>query len=696
MLISVAWLNRLLEPGNLTPDEAEHALTFAGFPIESRERLPSGDTRLDVEVTSNRGDMLCHLGCARELGAATGRSLRLEGAKPNAKGPAASGLTSVENRIPESCPLFTARLIRGVTVGPSPKWLVDALESVGQKSVSNVVDASNFILFQHGHPSHAFDFATLRGSRLVIRWANAGEKLLALDGKTYALQPDEMVVADAERAVGLAGVIGGVETSVTARTRDVLLEVATWSPAAVRRGARRNGLRTDASHRYERLVDARTSADASDRLAGLILELAGGELCEGVVDAPSGGVSRLAAARTVVSMRAERCRALIGAPVETAEMARLLTSLDIDARVERSGGAETLRCEIPAHRPDLEREVDLIEEVARTHGLQRVPLHDRIDAPVAPAQHDERAMRLLADTLSALGFFETVTFSFVAREDAAAFMPPGLGALAVDEARRPGEPALRPSVIPSLLRCARANRHAGNHQEGGLRLFETASVFAQWADGPEKGKAIENRNLALLVVGASGAAQEAVRTLRGAIEAAARTLGGPSALVTVDPAPAIMPAFDDRAFGGVSLNGARVGYLGVLARESAARVDIDAPVAGAEISLPALLALFPALSRVRALALFPGVERDLSLVVPESAPWARIEALVRGLSLHRLDGLRFVSTYRGKQVGAGKKSVTLRLAFRDEARTLRHEEVDAEVHRVVEAAQRDLGATLRA
>lgn len=703
MHISVAWLNRLLDPGDCTPDQAEHALTHMGFPIESRTPVAEapegvgasgGDVLLDVEVTSNRGDVLCHEGCAREIAAATGRRLKLR-VSPALRESVESidGRFTLENRVPDECPVFTARLIRGVRIGPSPAWLASALAALGQHSVNNVVDASNYALFEFGHPSHAFDLATLRGSKIVIRRAAKGESLAALDGKTHALTTDDVIVADAERAVGLAGVIGGVETSVTARTTDILLEVATWAPASVRRAARRLGIRTDASHRYERLVPGALTIAASERIASLIVEVAGGEAHRGMLAAPEGAPAALMAKKTIIDLRTPRCDALLGFKTEPSRAATLLASLGVEA-TPRPASPTTLACVIPAHRPDLTREVDLIEEVGRTRGLDAVPTPNRITIDARPPQDSERALRALAETLAGMGFWEAVTFSFVSREEAEAFMPPGLRTLAVDEARRPGEPALRPSVLPSLLRCARANRNAGARPEGGLRFFETASVFAEM----EGGKTIENRNLALLVDRARGDAQEAYRLVRGAVEAVVRVLGGAEAPLRIEPGAPFLPALTPApgACGAVTLAGRPAGYIGLLGAEALARHGLEGPAAGAEIGLDALLALFPPKASVRALPAFPGTERDLSVVTPEAVAWASIESVATNSRLERCVGVEFVGVYRGKQVGAGKKSVTLRLSFRDEARTLRSEEVEPEVTRLVEALRRELGAELRA
>lgn len=687
MLASVRWLNRLLAPGDVSPDEAERVLTFAGFPVEGREPLPGGDTRLDVELTSNRGDCLCHIGLAREIAAATGRQL-LAPTLPENFG-AARGAPSVrtgaalENRTPDACPRFTARVIRGVRVGPSPAWLVEALESVGQRSINNVVDVSNFVLFELGNPSHTFDLDTLRGKQIVVRFAKKGEPFEALDGRTHALRDDELVVADAERAVSLAGVIGGEETSVTTRTKDVLLEVATWAPAVIRRAARRLNIRTDAGHRFERIVDPRTIDFASARLAALILEVAGGELLDGLLDegAP-------APPRTVVTMRASRCRDLIGLNVPSAEMARLLTALDVDAHVDDK--ADALRCEVPAHRPDLTREADLIEEVARTHGYDKVPMPDVITVRTAPLQPEEQAVREIGAALTGMGFFETVTYSFVAPDEAAMFLPAGHGALRVDEERRKGEPALRPSVLPSLLRCRRVNLDAGVRPEHGVRLFEFGSGYSESAPG----KTAETRALALLIDAPD--AQRAVREMRGVIEAVCTRVRGADAPVVFAPYAPCCPADRPGATMIVRIGERDVGVVRLFTDAVLNRYGLDEHVVGAEIDLVELVRGYPPRAVVRPLPAFPAIERDLSVVVDEGATWAAIERAALDAKPALLEAVSFVGTYRGKQVGPGRKSVTLRLRFREASRTLRHEEVDPQIEAVVGALRERMNATLRA
>lgn len=692
MQCSLKWLNRYLEPGDIGPDEAEDVLMGLGFPIESRTDL-GGDWLLDVEITSNRGDCLSHLGLAREVAAKTGRRLRspLLGLSEHTARPPA-GFT-LENKAPESCPRFTARVIRGVKVGPSPAWLREALEAVGQRSISNVVDVTNFLCHETGNPCHVFDLAKLKGSALVVRTAIKGEALTTLDGKARTLAGDELVVADSTRAQSLAGVIGGADSEVGPGTTDVVLEVATWDPLAVRRASRRHMVRTDASHRFERLVDAGTLNSASARAAALIVEVAGGHVEGGLISAGTPARDRPA-----IKLRPAKVRGVLGQDVTKDEIAEALRSLGIGVSPLGRGGDDLL-CEAPAYRTDLTREIDLVEEVARLRGLDAVPLRPTLSVSVRAPQAGERARRELGGVLVGLGFYEATTFSFSTPEQAALFLREGEIRVEVDEQRRADDPVLRPSVLLGLLGCRRANLHAQVRVEGGVRFFEVASVFR--ADGP--GRHRETRRLALLadlpgegIKRTHEDRQNGVRLVRGALECAARALGGSHAALRVRPADACCPAYAHGAFGRVELDGVAIGEIGLLSAGALRAFDLETPVSVAEIDLEPLLSLFPARSRVEALPAFPAIERDLSVVLGENVTWEDVYACVHGARLERLESLAFVGTYRGKQVGPDRKSLTMRLTFRDPARTLTREEADTPIAAAVAALQRDFCAELRA
>jgi phenylalanyl-tRNA synthetase beta chain len=689
MHLSLRWVNDYLSPGDVSATEAEDVLMNLGFPVESWE----GD-KFDLEVTSNRGDMLCHIGAALEIAAKTGRAMKVPRAavpEDAAAGPAADALTLI-NDTPDACPLFTARVIKGVKVGPSPAWLREKLEAVGQRSINNVVDVTNFINFESGNPCHVFDLAKLEGRTLHIRWARDKEPLTTLDGKKRVLAKDELVVADASKATSLAGVIGGGDSEVSEGTTDVVLEVATWDPATVRRASRRHQVRTDASHRFERTVDPRTVRLALDRAASLIAQVSGGKVCPGVL-----AQGRPLPETVRIPFRPSRAVALLGIDISTETMVKHLAGVGIG--VEQLGrGGEELLCAIPPHRPDLTREVDLIEEVARLHGLDQVPIQDTMLVAVRPPQASESARRAMSGLLTGLGFFETVTFSFCTPKEAAMFMPAGLEEVRVDDERRGGEPSLRPSVLTGLLNVRKKNQHAQVRMPGGVRLFEVADVFAQ-----QGGKTVENANLALLIdapargkAASTAELQHAVRTLRGTIETLARTLAGSTAALEITPAAPHAPAFDPRAFATITLGGAALGYLGLLTPGTLAHWDLATPCVAAELNLARLLAAYPPKGSVAALPEFPGIERDISVVVGEQVAWRQIEQAVKGSARPPLEHVEFVTTFRAEKLGKGKKSVTLRLAFRDPSRTLRHEEVDAPVAGVIEALKSAVGVELRA
>jgi phenylalanyl-tRNA synthetase beta chain len=701
MDISLRWLNQYLEPGDVTAAEADALLTEAGLPIESHTALDNGDTVIDVEVTSNRGDCLGHVGIAREIAAArhakTRRTLKLPEVDLPRGGKDVAETVGLENRVPERCPLFTARLIRNVKIGPSPAWLREAIESMGQRSINNVVDVTNFITLELGNPCHVFDLKKLKGGQLVVRFATKGEKVKTLYAGEHALRETDLVVADAERPQSLAGIIGGHDSQVDQSTTDVVFEMATWDPVTIRNTGRRLNIRTDAAYRFERGIDPRTIDYAARRAVQLLCEVSGGELAAGVL---SQGAP-LPQDR-IVELRVTRVAQVLGVDVPADEMTELLNALSIRTGVAREG---VLACTIPAHRAhDLSREIDLIEEVARARSLGAIPLKEKLGVTVHPPQRAERLQEEAARTLAALGFHETVTFSFTSPAKGAVFLPGGLAAVAVDDDRRKAEPTLRPSVLLGLLGTRKANADARADLPGGIRLFECAATFAQV---PNARETVERRALAMLAdVEYAGKkpgvddVQRAVRVVRGAIEAVVRTCFGPDAAVSVEPGAPVHRGFDAAAHAKVfvTAEGTRheLGSFGVISDEARRLEDLDIPVVGAELWLEVLTAAPVPKTTVRPLPQFPGIERDLSLIVPEATPWASVGALVEACELERCVGAELVSVYRGKQVGQGKKSVTVRVRFRDEQRTLRHEEVDPQLERLAARAKADLGAEIRA
>ncbi|MCH2160498.1 MAG: phenylalanine--tRNA ligase subunit beta [Phycisphaerales bacterium] len=680
MRTSITWINDYLDP---PADEAEQAafLTAAGFPDEGADAAENGERWQEVEMTSNRGDCLCHLGLAREIAVISGRKVREPAFSLEASGPRVEDAISVRNTETMACPIYTARVIRGVTVKESPDWLKKRIEAIGLVPRNNLVDATNFVLFEYGQPTHIFDLAKIEGQEIQIRWAKAGERMQPIgeDESELKLTESDLVIADASRPVALAGVKGGAETAVTGETTDVLLEAASFDPVVVRNASRRHQVASDSSYRFERGVHPADVAHPANRLAALVLELAGGELAEGAcVDGQPIPPTR------TVNIRPDRCRAVLGLDLPDQRIAELLKGLDLDP----TPNGDRMTCTIPPRRIDLEREIDLIEEVARTNGLDALPVEDVVRIRPVPPQPVESALRAIRTGLVGMGFVETTTHTLVGAEAARPFLEAGRGTLDVDDDRAGAEPTLRPSVIPSLLRVARHNHDAGTQE---VRLFETAAIF----DTDESGH--RERQVLAMVADApldDDDPQVAYGVVRAAVERAIEIAGGSKVQIeSVDPT-AIAPR------GIVSIEGRPVGEVGILNAPVLKQFGLDRPIGCAELELAPdgiadLLAVWPPESHARALPAFPSIDRDLSVVLPEDTRWSAIESAVTSASPAMLEALEFRTVYRGKQLAPGRKSLTFRLRFRADDRTLRHEEVDPQVAAVRSALEQDLGGEVR-
>lgn len=686
MKISLNWLNDYLQP-SVAADAVDDLLTGHGFPIEDTVPIPGGasgggDTMFDVEVTSNRGDCLSHLGVAREVAAATGATLQRPGFDlPETVGQPVTELTQVECRDSAACPLYSARVITGVEVGPSPDWLVAKLEAVGLRSVNNVVDVTNFVLLELGQPLHAFDLDQLAERKVVVRRASAGEKFNAIDGTQHKLRDDMLVIADGEKPQAVAGVMGGADSEVGDATTDILLESAIFEPLQVRRTSRALKLASDSSFRFERGVDPLGVELASRRAAALIVELAGGTLAEGVIRFGAELDESEEASR--VALRAERCRAVLGLELAAEQQADYLNRIELNAEAD----GDTVVARVPSFRLDLKREVDLIEEIARLHGMDAIPMKPKLELVARPPQDSVQAKRAIGDVLVAHGYHETITFSFINPDLASPFLPPDGEPLLLEGDHKKDEPMLRPSVLPSLLQCRKLNQDAGNH---GVRLFESASTWAVI-----NGQTVETVRLALLRDATD--ADEALRGLRGAIDEVVEALGGSAArqAITIAPKENLSASDVFSAAGLVNTGQQALGVMGLVSDATRDAFNVQTPQVAAELEMSALLSLYPPKREVGALPKFPGIERDLSVVVDEAVAWTQIATAVADAAPAMLEDLSFLGVYRGKPIAAGSKSVSLRMRFRDPATTLRHEQVDPQVASVLTSLTEAVGAQLR-
>ena len=667
MKISLEWLREYLpEVGGASV--CGEALTMAGLPTENFETL-GNDTVMDVEVTSNRGDCLSHLGVARELGALLGHAVRepAGGRKVGVAGAVDGWRLVVEDAT--LCPLYTARVIRGVKVGPSPAWLARRLEAVGVRPVNNIVDVTNYVLFELGQPLHAFDAGRLSGGTISVRRARAGETINTLDGHVRKLSGEMLVVADGDKPVALAGLMGGKESEVTEATTDILLESAIFDPLAVRRMSRALQLRTDGSHRFERGIPTDLPEAASARAADLIMQLAGG-----IGSADLGVVGELQRKARTVSLRMASLKRTLGIDVATGTAVDALARLRFAPKVD----GETIIVTVPGDRLDVSSEIDLVEEVTRMIGYEQIPMKQSVSIVLAPPQRPQVVMEKVRTVLTGSGYFEAITFSFVADGVRGAFLPPGAAGLprALHGVRK-ADGHLRPSCLPGLMEAQRRNEAAGTRD---VRLFEVGSTFVL----SEKAEIEETRKLAIL-------STDEPRKLRGIIEQLFAVI---DSAVSVSFTPVQRKGYFravEVAFGGNV-----VGVMGVADTALAAKMDLRVQPSVAEIDVLPLIDSARLVPQLSPLPRFPAVDRDLSLVVEESIRYAQIESLVAELQMANLEACQFVTTYRGKPLDKGKKSVTVKLVFRKPDGTLTAEDADGAIQAVVTKAATSLGATLRA
>jgi len=666
MKVSLNWLSDYVDV-SMPAEELGDLMLRLGFPCEGIERTDA-DIVLDIEVTSNRPDLLGHLGVAREVAAATGAAFRApEIASPPTAGKA-DELTAVDVRAADLCPRYAARVIRGVKVAPSPAWLVERLEAIGMRPVNNVVDVTNYVLMEYSQPLHCFDYDKLAGGRIVVRRADKGETLVSIDGTECKLDESMLVIADAERPVAVAGIMGGLNTEVGAETTNLLIESAQFDPLATRKTSRALQLMSESNFRFERGVDPVAVDQASLRACRLIIDLAGGELAEGVVDVWADPPTP-----KTVTLRTGRSDAVLGVSIAPRRQAEILDGLGLDARLD----GDVIVCTPPSFRSDLTREADLIEEVARIEGYDKIPVHDSITHPVVAEGPAERTEHHLRGAMSAAGFDETVSVAYIEPGEAKLF---GLNeSICVDQMHRKSHNALRGTLLPSLLRVCRTNQSAGNVD---LRLYELAAVFPPSGDGDLPA---ERTELAMVTT-------DDLRDLRGALEAVVGKVR-PGAEIAASPCEA--SGFADGAAAAVMLDDERIGTIGVVSAGALDHFSLDRPLAAATVNFDALRTAAGEVRTYRPVPKFPPVRRDLSLIVDESITWRQLADAMSGVDQPLLAATDYVTTFRGKPIPAGRKSVTVRLTYRSDTGTLRSEQVDEQIEQVVSRMKQELSAELR-
>lgn len=687
MLIPYDWLKEFVDVP-VSPEELAHALTMFGFEVEGIEQV-QGSAVLDVAVTSNRGDCLSVLGIAREVAALFDQPLRQPALSLEEQGPPAAELADVAILKPRLCPRYSARVIIGVQVRPSPEWAAARLVQCGLRPINAVVDATNLVLLEMGQPLHAFDMDAIARdngrAKIIVRTARANERLTTLDGVTRSLSAGMLVIADPGRPVALAGIMGGADTEVTYSTKNVLLESAHFDRVSIRRTCKALGMSTEASYRFERIVDPGGTVRALDRVARLIVQFCGGRVAQGVIDVYPRPVQE---AR--ISLRPSRANRLLGTNIPAAEIASMLRRLGLQVTESRR-----ILVVVPTHRADLKTETDLTEEIARLYG------YDNIPATVPPSTlRGRQSPRLEIEekarsTLLALGLDETMNHSL---DHPSVFdrlnLPPDhplRNAIAVKNPKSEDFTILRTTLLGHLLATLRTNCAAGIAD---VHAFEIGRVFL-----PDPGGGLPEERDTIGVV-LSGKPWTSAWNIQA--EADFYTLKGIAEQLVAEFArqqgqfsPVQHPAFRTGRTASLSLAGEEIGILGEAAPQVLANYDLTQPAYLLEVNLAALARHSAGAPQFTRVSRFPAVRRDLAVVVAEDLPAERVASVIRESGGALLESVALFDLYRGDQIPQGRKSLAYSLIFRHHERTLTDEEVDSAMKAIRQAIAERLSGRMR-
>jgi phenylalanyl-tRNA synthetase beta chain len=656
-----------------------------GMPLA--QYLGRTDIVYEIEITANRGDWLCHFGVAREIGAMLGKRMRKPAIQLRESRERASSVASVEVIDQQGCPRYSARVLRGVRVQPSPAWMQQRLRAVGLRPINNVVDATNYVMYETGQPLHAFDLDKLAGRKIVVRRAAEGEIFATLDGKERVLRSETLMICDAEKSVAIAGVMGGANSEISETTTTILLESAYFDPVSIRRTSKDLGLSTDASKRFERTTDIEMTTYALDRVAQILQQTSGVEVLRGIID-----IYPKKRKRRVVTLRTGRVNRVLGTTLSGKQIRSYLERLELSCRV---GPNNTLRVTIPSFRPDLVEEIDLIEEVARIYGYNNIETKTHAYVQFST----ETVVQSMQDELRAhcvgAGFNEIVSNSLL---DARTTERAGERAIKILNPVSVDMAYLRTSLVPGALHVVRRNQFQNQQQ---LRLFELGNVFLLAPGGdPNKFETYrEEERLLLLLNGEVAPHCYGVTPrkydfldLKGEVEALLTKFSlDKASFISYDTHKALSE--DCLA---IEINGTYAGYLGRIKPEVARAFEVEGEVYVCEVSVPVLEAHRVRSRKFQTLPKYPAVLRDVAFIVDQHLPQRAVETAIRESGGSMLQTVRLFDVYVGAQVGAGRKSLAYALEFQPHDRTLTVNEIEDIMSRIVAHVERSCHATLRA
>ncbi|MDD4940975.1 MAG: phenylalanine--tRNA ligase subunit beta [Candidatus Omnitrophica bacterium] len=680
------WIREFVDV-DMPPEELADKLTMAGIEVKAVESR-HGDFVFEIEITSNRPDWLSVLGIAREVAAVTGKKLKpvpalrraaVSGKKrAQARGTAACPWqVRIEDR--EDCPLYTARILSHVAVGPSPDWLRRRLELVGCRSVNNVVDITNYCLYEMGEPLHAFDADTLAPGEIVVRRAQQGEKITTIDGQDRALDPSVLVIADSQKPVAAAGVMGGKATEVTERTKNVILEAAIFRPVVVRRGRQSLGLQSEASYRFERGIDPGIIAIASDRAAGLIQKLCAGSI-EGAASSPA-----VRCRPRTVALSETAVSEVLGVSLPASRIKSILSSLGFVVRTKRTG---SLAVSVPTHRQDVCAEIDLIEEVARIYGFDRIPAS--LAAVKLQAAGDDAYRRIcgVKAILTGLGLDEVITYSMLDKQSLAGFWGDDAALAAIANPLSEEQEFLRPVLMPGVVASAAYNLR---QQQEYISVFEIAKTYQR-----RQGRLHENYHVCAALCGRRSVWLEQDKR-RMADSPAFLHLKGITAVLfdRCRVGPYRFAAVDAGRVDIMGPNGA-LGTMRRIGKDVLDRLAVkNRDMYAVELSLNGILGAGRHECRFEQLCRYPGICRDISIVVQDSVETSEVVEHIKQHGGEFLQRVAISDFYKGKPIPDGHKNLTVSCFYRSAARTLQEDEVNAAHHAVIERLKERFQAAIR-
>ncbi|MCD6188022.1 MAG: phenylalanine--tRNA ligase subunit beta [Desulfuromusa sp.] len=655
------------------------------------EALGLKDFQIEIGLTPNRPDCLSVVGVAREVAALCGQKLKLPVSQISEAADSIEQQASVVIENSEGCPRYAARMIKNIKIGPSPDWMVRRLEAVGMRSINNVVDVTNYVMMELGHPLHAFDFRFLQGQKIVVKSAQQDEKFKTLDNQEHSLTADDLMICDGQQSVALAGVMGGLDSEVKDNTDTILLEAAYFNPTMIRRTSKRYGLHTESSHRFERGADIDMIPVALDRAASLIAELAGGQVLSGIIDIYPRQLDPV-----ILEISATKAKNLLDIPVDCDNIQKMFESIGL--QTQTGNCSDCLQVKVPSFRPDLEREVDLIEEVARLYGYDQIPVTmpvGTVDAQLPPLR--QLLQKTLRQAIVAAGFSEAMNYSFVAADslekigvtaaDSRSVQVKILNPLSEDQS------VMRTSLVPSLLETVARNL---NYRSSDLSLFELRPIFLTQ---PENGQSSEPLSLTAIMSGQrepEGWSQSSAAVdfydIKGVVEKILAKVNIDNVSFDANVSqPYLHPGKSCRLMFGKQL----LGFLGEIHPEVLTRFAIDQPVYLFELDVESIIATAGTHAQFKPLSRFPDVKRDSALLLDEAISADQVMDIVNRSKVRFVESATIFDLYTGKGVPAGKKSLAIRVCYRDLEKTLTEVEVSKSHDKLVRSLCHLLGAEIR-